>query len=178
VEERKGYIRRVSSIRATEFLPLHRLLRNRPLPESLPPIEHGNERGVGALFDNLLVIGIRRDEKTGAYHPIIKYKFPHSVTHSQRIFSLSFIVRIFLDLGFSNLMLISLQATIPDSIERFCFPDSLEWPCHEGSTAQFYTLTITQSDGSRKYGCCYRILPDGANASWKFLISSLECSRF
>jgi hypothetical protein len=56
-----------------------------------------------------------------------------------------------------------LQAKVAAGVEQFCFPDSLEWPCHEGPTAQSYTLAITDHRGSRKYGCCYRILPEGAN---------------
>ncbi|XP_035703289.1 uncharacterized protein DDB_G0283357 [Folsomia candida] len=122
VEARKGYVRRVSSIRVQELgASLNRLIQNSKKPHSTEP-----------LFECLLVVGLNRDPYTGVYHSYIRDKFPPN-------------------------------AKLPSGVEQFCFPDSLEWPCHEGTSAQFYTLAITDQRGSRKFGCCYRILPEGAN---------------
>ncbi|ODM98279.1 Suppression of tumorigenicity 5 protein [Orchesella cincta] len=121
VEARKGYVRRVSSVRVQELgESLHRLIQNSKMTHAIDP-----------LFECLLVVGLDRDPNTGIYHPYIREKFPR-------------------------------DAKLAEGVEQFCFPDSLEWPCHEGSTAQFYTLAITDQRGGRKYGCCFRILPEGA----------------
>jgi hypothetical protein len=70
VEARKGYIRRVSSIRVQEIPSIHRLF----LQTSRKPNSGEN------LFECLLIVGLNRDPYTGVYHPYIRDKFPANVS--------------------------------------------------------------------------------------------------
>jgi hypothetical protein len=68
VEARKGYVRRVSSIRVQELgASINRLIQNSKKTSSEP------------LFECLLVVGLNRDPYTGVYHAYIRDKFPPNV---------------------------------------------------------------------------------------------------
>lgn len=70
VEARKGYVRRVSSIRVQELgASINRLIQNSKKPHSSEP-----------LFECLLVVGLNRDPYTGVYHSYIRDKFPPNVS--------------------------------------------------------------------------------------------------
>lgn len=71
VEARKGYVRRVSSVRVQELgESLHRLIQSSKITHNADP-----------LFECLLVVGLDRDPKNGIYHPYIREKFPRDVSN-------------------------------------------------------------------------------------------------
>ncbi|XP_046688220.1 DENN domain-containing protein 2B-like, partial [Homalodisca vitripennis] len=57
------------------------------------------------------------------------------------------------------------DAEVPRGIEQLCFPDASDWPpqaCSDESGASSYCIVITHSSGTRKYGYCRRVQPEGA----------------
>lgn len=53
------------------------------------------------------------------------------------------------------------QVKIPKQIENLCFPDAHVWP-FTADDCRAYSLTVTDEDGRRYYGYCYRVQPEGA----------------
>ena len=67
VEARKGYIRRVSSIRLQE------------IPQIPSVFQAGRAEGSG-LYECIIVVGLNRDPQTGFYHPYVRDKNPPNVS--------------------------------------------------------------------------------------------------
>ncbi|XP_015372919.1 PREDICTED: DENN domain-containing protein 2A-like [Diuraphis noxia] len=53
------------------------------------------------------------------------------------------------------------QAKIPEQFENLCFPDAHVWP-FTADDCRTYSLTVTDENGRRNYGYCYRVQPEGA----------------
>uniref|UniRef100_A0A2S2NTL5 Suppression of tumorigenicity 5 protein n=1 Tax=Schizaphis graminum TaxID=13262 RepID=A0A2S2NTL5_SCHGA len=53
------------------------------------------------------------------------------------------------------------QAEIPEQFENLCFPDAHVWP-FTADDCRTYSLTVTDENGRRNYGYCYRVQPEGA----------------
>ncbi|XP_054275648.1 uncharacterized protein LOC128994857 [Macrosteles quadrilineatus] len=54
---------------------------------------------------------------------------------------------------------------VPGGIEYLCFPDAEDWPPQAGvedDSSRCYCVVITHSSGTRKYGYCRRVQPEGA----------------
>lgn len=85
------------------------------------------------LFDCALLIGLNLDCEKRVKVPYIKSKYPP-------------------------------QVEVPPMLEHLCFPDALEWPPAPASENedQMYSLVITAEDGSRTFGYCRRVMPEGA----------------
>ncbi|XP_047097212.1 uncharacterized protein LOC124711272 [Schistocerca piceifrons] len=85
------------------------------------------------LFDCALLIGLNLDCEKRVKVPYIKSKYPP-------------------------------QVEVPPMLEHLCFPDALEWPPAPASQNedQMYSLVITAEDGSRTFGYCRRVMPEGA----------------
>lgn len=86
------------------------------------------------LFEYLLLVGLDLDP-TRCKVPYIKAKYPP-------------------------------DASPPNGIEDLCFPDAMDWPpqacIDETGCGISYCLVLTNADGSRKYGYCRRVKPEGA----------------
>ncbi len=53
------------------------------------------------------------------------------------------------------------QYLLPSGIEELCFPDSHFWQPHPPELSLTYSLILTGPDGSRTFGFCRRIQPEG-----------------
>ncbi|VVC32547.1 Hypothetical protein CINCED_3A023163 [Cinara cedri] len=53
------------------------------------------------------------------------------------------------------------QVEIPKQIENLCFPDAHVWP-FTADDCRTYSLIVTDENGRRYYGYCYRVQPEGA----------------
>uniref|UniRef100_A0A1B6EAM3 UDENN domain-containing protein n=1 Tax=Clastoptera arizonana TaxID=38151 RepID=A0A1B6EAM3_9HEMI len=86
------------------------------------------------LFEFVLLVGLDLDPSRCKV-PYIKSKFPPDVM-------------------------------VPNGIESLCFPDACDWPpqgCKDESVlGGCYCLVLTNSSGTRKYGYCRRVQPEGA----------------
>ncbi|XP_050542767.1 DENN domain-containing protein 2B-like isoform X2 [Daktulosphaira vitifoliae] len=51
---------------------------------------------------------------------------------------------------------------VPKQIENLCFPDAHVWP-FTADDCRTYTLTVTDENGRRYYGYCYRVQPEEAS---------------
>ncbi|KAG8226141.1 hypothetical protein J437_LFUL005802 [Ladona fulva] len=179
VEQRKGYVRRMCSIfnkiqqQAQEnssplkgpMAAVGFLSKNSPnagpspVKQSLlqspdPMCENDSSQH---LFECVLLVGLTLSsgsDKGSIYVPYIKSKFPANVL-------------------------------VPPLIEHLCFPDASDWtirrslsPKADGSKKrdsksddemkvdgcdQTYSLVITGADGSRRFGYCRRVLPEGGS---------------
>ncbi|CAH1996721.1 unnamed protein product [Acanthoscelides obtectus] len=52
---------------------------------------------------------------------------------------------------------------VPENLESLCFPESDISPLEAMSTAQSYSLLITNDKGERMFGYCRRVLPEGSS---------------
>ncbi|XP_059088840.1 DENN domain-containing protein 2C-like isoform X2 [Tigriopus californicus] len=50
---------------------------------------------------------------------------------------------------------------IPNGLEDLCFPDSDSWSPHTQAFSGTYNIILTQRNGTRSFGFCRRIIPEG-----------------
>ncbi len=58
-------------------------------------------------------------------------------------------------------MYVYTQFELPNNIGELCFPDLATWVPHSPGLTQTYMLVVTSRDGTRTFGYCRRIQPEG-----------------
>ena len=83
------------------------------------------------LIDCIIVVALQKSEDI--YSPFVKMKYPPDYND------------------------------LPFGFEMFCFPDAEYWSPDEDKprTSRTYSLVLTKENGTRKFGYCTRIIPEG-----------------
>ncbi|XP_072336727.1 DENN domain-containing protein 2C-like isoform X2 [Scyliorhinus torazame] len=93
------------------------------------------------LFEYFVVVSLRKKALTNTYEPRVTQQFPSKLEKSTR------------------------QARDAEEglkmIPQFCFPDVSEWVAVSQLTSETFSFVLTGEDGSRRFGYCRKLLPNG-----------------
>ncbi|XP_078054002.1 DENN domain-containing protein 2C-like [Mustelus asterias] len=93
------------------------------------------------LFEYFVVVSLRKKALTNTYEPQVTQQFPSKLEKSTR------------------------QARDAEerlkAIPQFCFPDVSEWVAVSQLTSETFSFVLTGEDGSRRFGYCRKLLPNG-----------------
>ncbi|XP_077357154.1 DENN domain-containing protein 2A-like isoform X2 [Festucalex cinctus] len=94
------------------------------------------------LFDCFLVVSLKKAKTaSGHYVPQVTQQFPPK-----------------LERNFKFLRETEDQLTV---IPKFCFPDTKDWEPTDNYPSEMFSFVLTGEDGSRSFGYCRRLLPNG-----------------
>ncbi|XP_041050997.1 DENN domain-containing protein 2C-like isoform X1 [Carcharodon carcharias] len=93
------------------------------------------------LFEYFVVVSLRKKGLVHTYEPQVTQQFPSKLEKSTR------------------------QARDAEerlkAIPQFCFPDVSEWVAVSQLTSETFSFVLTGEDGSRRFGYCRKLLPNG-----------------
>ncbi|XP_072419519.1 DENN domain-containing protein 2C-like [Chiloscyllium punctatum] len=93
------------------------------------------------LFEYFVVVSLRKKASINIYEPQVTQQFPSKLEKSTR------------------------QARDAEerlkAIPQFCFPDASEWVAVSQLTSETFSFVLTGEDGSRRFGYCRKLLPNG-----------------
>ncbi|XP_075868141.1 DENN domain-containing protein 2A-like isoform X2 [Nelusetta ayraudi] len=93
------------------------------------------------LFEYFLVVSLQKSKAGGHYLPEVTQHFPLKLERS-----------------FKFMRETEDQLRI---IPQFCFPDANDWEPVESYPSEMFAFVLTGEDGSRRFGYCRRLLPNG-----------------
>uniref|UniRef100_A0A2S2PY96 Suppression of tumorigenicity 5 protein n=1 Tax=Sipha flava TaxID=143950 RepID=A0A2S2PY96_9HEMI len=130
-----------------------------------------NEDNSNGLINNLVEKNIHEQtlERKGYLRRVVKKVKPSSssaiIQDKNHLFQALLLIGLDLSSTKEKLPYIKFkypeQAEIPEQIENLCFPDAHVWP-FTADDCRTYSLTVTDENGRRYYGYCYRVQPEGA----------------
>ncbi|XP_068611641.1 DENN domain-containing protein 2A-like [Brachionichthys hirsutus] len=103
-----------------------------------PPDPEPHQR---RLFEYFLVVSLQKPKPGGQFLPEVTQQFPLKLERSFK---------------FTRETEDQLR-TIP----QFCFPDATDWEPVESHPSETFAFVLTGVDGSRRFGYCRRLLPNG-----------------
>ncbi|XP_061618519.1 DENN domain-containing protein 2A-like isoform X1 [Phyllopteryx taeniolatus] len=93
------------------------------------------------LFEYFLVVSLQKAKTGGHYIPEVTQQFPPKMERN-----------------FKFLRETEDQLKI---IPKFCFPDAKDWEPADSYPSEMFSFVLTGEDGSRRFGYCRRLLPNG-----------------
>ncbi|XP_019738599.1 DENN domain-containing protein 2A-like isoform X1 [Hippocampus comes] len=93
------------------------------------------------LFEYFLVVSLQKAKTGGHYVPEVTQQFPPKLER--------------------NLKFLRETEDQLKMIPKFCFPDAKDWEPADSYPSEMFSFALTGEDGSRRFGYCRRLLPNG-----------------
>ncbi|XP_068586358.1 DENN domain-containing protein 2B isoform X1 [Cebidichthys violaceus] len=92
------------------------------------------------LFEYFVVVSLKKKPSKNSYSPEVTYQFPKLERPTKQMREAEQRLK---------------------AIPQFCFPDAKDWSPVSEYTSETFSFMLTGEDGSRRFGYCRRLLPNG-----------------